>query len=227
MKIDCHCHTIYSKHAFWGYDALNTPAEMIKAAMKRGVDGLVITDHNTVKGGLVAKKAARRFKGFVILVGSEIKTKEGEIIAIGIKEDVKPEMTIEETVEKIHDLGGIASAAHPFGSFVFRRCAGKKSLMADAIEAYNATLTKSQNRTALELATRFKKPITAGSDSHCAREVGRAGIIISGDPIEDILSRKAKVFGSHISLFEVAHRTSRKFSRSFRWRISGKRGKKF
>jgi predicted metal-dependent phosphoesterase TrpH len=225
MKIDCHCHTIYSKHAFWGFDALNTPQDMIKAAIKRGVDGIAITDHDTVKGGLVAKKVARRFKNFVIIVGSEIKTREGEIIGLNIKENVAPNMTIEETVEKIHDLGGIATAAHPFGNYVFRRCAGKKSLVADAIEVYNSTLTKGQNKKALELAELFKKPVTAGSDSHSCREVGKAGIIVNGDPIEDILNRKARIFGSHISLFEIVNRSSRKFSRSIKWRISGGRSK--
>lgn len=222
MKIDCHCHTIYSRHAFWGSDALSTPLDMIKAAMKKGLDGLAVTDHNTVRGSLVAKKLAKRFK-FLIITGSEIKTREGEIIALGIKENVPIELTIEETVEKIHELGGIATAPHPFGSFIFRRCAGRKGLMADAIEVYNSTLTKSQNKKALDMAQLFKKSITAGSDTHSSRNVGNAGIIVDGDPIENILKNKVKIFGKHTSILEIANVTYRKFARSVEWRITGRR----
>jgi hypothetical protein len=222
MKIDCHCHTIYSRHAFWGSDALNTPLDMIKAAMKKGLDGLAVTDHNTVRGSLVAKKLAKRFK-FLIITGCEIKTKEGEIIALGIKENVPIGLTIEETVEKIHELGGIATAPHPFGSYIFRRCAGRKGLMADAIEVYNSTLTKSQNKKALDMAQLFKKSITAGSDAHSSRNVGNAGVIVNGDPIEDILKNRVEIFGKHTPILEIANITYRKFARSVEWRITGRR----
>lgn len=222
MKIDCHCHTIYSKHYFWGLDALNTPLDMIKAAIKKGVDGLAITDHNTVRGSLAAKKIARRFK-FLIITGCETRTKEGEIIALDVKENVPINLSIEETVEKIHDLGGIAIAPHPFGSYIFRTCAGRKSVMADAVEVYNSTLTQSQNNKALNLARMFKKPVVAGSDAHSSREVGNAGIIAEGDPIDSILKKRVKIFGKHTSILEVAYRSTRKFARSAEWRITDRR----
>lgn len=225
MRIDTHVHTIYSRHYFWGSDALNTPLEMIKAAIQKGMDGLAITDHNTVRGSLVALKEAKRFKNFMILTGCEIRTREGEIIALGIKENVPMNLTIEETVEKIKDLGGVSVAPHPFGSFIFRKCAGKKSLRADAIEVYNSTLTKGQNNKALSLAKVFKKSITAGSDAHSARVVGNAGIIVDENPIECILKNKVKIFGKHTSILEIANITYRKFARSVEWRITGRKWK--
>jgi predicted metal-dependent phosphoesterase TrpH len=225
MKIDCHCHTIYSRHSFWGSDALNTPLEMIKAAIKKDINGLAITDHNTVKGSLIAKREARRFKDFLIITGCEIKTREGEIIALGIKENVPMNLSIEETVEKINELGGISVAPHPFGSYIFRRCAGRKGLMADAIEIYNSTLTNSQNNKALSLAKLFKKSFTAGSDAHSSRNVGNAGIIVDGNPIENILKNKVEIFGKHTPILEIANLTYRKFARSVEWRITGRRKK--
>ena len=225
MKIDCHCHTIYSKHWFWGFDAINTPLEMIKAAMKRGIDGLAITDHNTVKGGLAGKKIAKRFRNFIVISGSEIKTKDGEIIGLDIKEDVPINLSIEETVEKIHDLGGIAIAPHPFGSYIFRKCANENGLKADAVEVYNSTLTKKQNNKALKFAKKFKKPFTAGSDAHSAREVGIAGIIVNGNPIDSILKNKVKIFGKGTSVLQIARTVSQKYIRSLEWRLSGKRRK--
>lgn len=225
MKIDCHCHTIYSKHWFWGFDAINTPLEMIKAAIKKGMDGLAITDHNTVKGGLVGKKVAKRFRNFIVIIGSEIKTKEGEITGLDIKENIPINLSIEETIERIHDLGGIAVAPHPFGSYIFRKCANENALKADAIEVYNSTLTKKQNNKALILAKKFKKSMTAGSDAHSAREVGNAGIIVNGNPIDSILKNKVKIFGKHTSILETARTISKKYIRSLEWRISRKRGK--
>jgi len=226
MKIDCHCHTIYSKHPFWGYDALNTPLEMIKAAMKKDIDGLAITDHNTVKGSLIAKKIAKRFD-FFIITGCEIRTKEGEIIALDIKENVPINLSVEETVEKIHDLGGIATAPHPFGNYIFRKCAGRNGLRADALEVYNSTLTKRQNNKALDLAKLFKKSMTAGSDAHSARVVGDAGIIVNGNPIEDILKNRVKIFGKQTPILEIANTTIRKFIRSAEWRIMRNKKKLF
>jgi predicted metal-dependent phosphoesterase TrpH len=198
---------------------------MIKAAIKKDMNGLAITDHNTVKGSLIAKKEARRFKDFLIITGCEIKTREGEIIALGIKENVPMNLSIEETVEKINELGGISVAPHPFGSYIFRRCAGRKGLMADAIEVYNSTLTKSQNNKALSLARLFKKSFTAGSDAHSSRNVGNAGIIVDGNPIENIKKNKVEIFGKHTSILEIANLTYRKFARSVEWRITGRRKK--
>jgi len=225
MMIDCHCHTIYSKHWFWGYDALNNPREVIKAAIKKGLNGIAITDHNTVKGSLVAKKISKSFKGFKIITGSEIRTKEGEILGLDIKKDVLINLSLKEAIEKVHDLGGIAVAPHPFGSYIFRRCVREKAIKADVIEVFNSTLYKGANKKALILAEKFKKAKTAGSDAHSIREIGNAGIICSGDPIEDILKRRVELFGRKTSLFSIARLTTKKFIRSAKWRISGKRGK--
>ena len=104
MKIDCHCHTIYSKHWFWGYDSLNKPRNLIKAAIKNGLDGIAVTDHNNVKGSLETKKVAKSFKGFKVITGSEINTLEGEVIGLGIKKDVPKALSIEEAVERLERL---------------------------------------------------------------------------------------------------------------------------
>ena len=225
MLIDCHCHTIYSKHWFWGFDALNTPEEMIKAAIKNGLNGLAITDHNDVKGSLIAKKIAKKYKGFTIITGSEIKTKAGEITGLGIKENVPMFLSLEETIEKIHDLGGIATAPHPFGKYFFRKCVGNDAAKADAIEVFNSTLTKFANKKALILSEKFKTGKTAGSDTHSIKEVGNAGIDCNGDPIEDIIKDRVKIFGIKTPLINTAYLISRKFIRSAEWRLSKTRSK--
>jgi predicted metal-dependent phosphoesterase TrpH len=226
MRIDCHCHTAYSKHWFWGFDALDTPQNMIKVAIKRGLDGLAIVDHNDVKGSIIAKKVAKRYK-FMIVNGSEIKTKSGDLIALGIKENVPIFLPLEETIERIHDLGGIAVAPHPFGKYVFRKCIGNGAVKADAIEVFNSTLTPPANIKAMKLSEKFKIAKTAGSDAHSIKEVGNAGIVFDGDPIEAIVKGKVKIFGRRTPLIDSAYLISRKFTRSFEWRLNRSRGKRF
>jgi len=163
MKIDCHCHTVYSKHWFWGFDALNTPQEMIKIAIKRGLDGLAIVDHDNVKGSLAAKKVAKRYK-FLIITGAEIKTKSGDLIALGIKENVPVFLSLEETIEKVHDLGGITIAPHPYRGLGLADKALKLDL--DAIETLNGITPPNQNKQAQQLAKTKHLPGVAGSDAH-------------------------------------------------------------
>jgi len=219
MKWDLHSHTIYSKHWFWGYDALNTPREMVKAAIKKGLDGLAITDHNTIKGGLIAKKIAKRYKNFTIIIGSEIKTLSGELIALGIEENIPKKLTLEETIERIHDLGGISIAPHPFGAYFFRRCLGEKAIKTDAIEVFNASITNGANQKALDLAKKFRLPKTASSDAHWTKNVGNAGVICE-NPLEDIRKNRTKLFCNRTSYRDIAQVAIKKFKRSIKWRIS-------
>jgi predicted metal-dependent phosphoesterase TrpH len=227
MKIDCHCHTIYSKHWFWGYDSINTPQEMVKAAIKRGMDGIAITDHNTVKGSLVGKKFARKYKNFIVITGSEIKTKDGEVLGLGIKKDVPMNLDLQETIERIHDLGGVASIPHPSGKYFFKRTVVKNPMNADAVEVFNSTVLKRGNRMAVRMAKKFKKSRTAGSDAHSIKSVGIAGIICNGNPLEAIRKNKVKIFGTYTSLLDMANLISKKFIRSAEWRISRSKAKHF
>ncbi len=221
MKFDIHCHTIYSKHWFWGIDGLSTPREMIKSAIKKGLDGIAITDHQTIKGGLIGRKIARTLKkGFIVIPGIEIRTNSGDIIALDVKENISDNLSVRETVEKIHDLGGIAIAAHPFATFIFRKCIGEKSLKADAIEIFNASSSRrGTDKRAKHLAEKFKKPFTAGSDAHWRGSIGNAGVICSNNVIDDILKRKVKVFGNYTPYYELSYMIFRKFARSIKWRI--------
>src|SRR2546430_10833763 len=80
---------------------------MIEAAIRRRLDGMIITDHDSVEGGLAGRRVARKYKGFYVIPGSEVTSKAGHILAIGIQENVPKGLSLEETIERIHDLGGI------------------------------------------------------------------------------------------------------------------------
>ena len=187
-------------------NALHSPEEMVKIAIKKGLDGIAITDHDTVKGSLVAKKYAKGIKNFKVITGTEIRCRDGEVLAYGITKDVKPKMNVIETVEKIHDLGGIAVAPHPFSGMVSRNCLGKNSNKTDGVEVFNAGgFSAKADSMAKAFAKKHKMPVSAGSDAHCAQSIGNAGIICDGDPLEAIMKKKVKIFGKYTNVFVVPY----------------------
>jgi predicted metal-dependent phosphoesterase TrpH len=174
---------------------------MIEAAIGRGLQGMVITDHDSVLGGQVGRKAARAYEGFQVIPGAEITSRSGHILAIGIEANIPKGLSVEETVEKIHDLGGISIASHPFSSRV-RPSLGEECLKTDGVEVFNATNRGLANARAVSLAQTQGRTGTAGSDAHWARSVGNAGIICD-DPINDIRRGRARLFGKYTSTWDM------------------------
>src|SRR5438046_4262967 len=174
---------------------------MIEAAIRKGLQGMIITDHDSVAGGLAGRKAARRYKEFKVIPGAEVTSRSGHILAVGIENNVPRSLTVEETVERIHDLGGIAVASHPFSSRV-RPSLGEESLKTDGVEVFNAMNRVYDNSKALALARSHMRACTAGSDAHLAQAIGNAGIICD-DPLEDIVKGRTTLFGSYTSMLDV------------------------
>ena len=174
---------------------------MIESAIRRGIDGMIITDHDTVKGGLAGKKIARGHNGFHVIPGAEVSSMAGHILAIGIEENIPKGLTLEESVDRIHDFGGVAVASHPFSNRV-RPSLGEESLKTDGVEVFNAMNRVHDNSKALALARSHMQATTAGSDAHWAQAIGSAGIICD-DPLEDIVRGRATLFGSYTSMLDV------------------------
>lgn len=168
LKIDLHVHTLYSYDGF-------TPVETLASiAVSRGLDGLAITDHDTIKGAL---KALKEITGIIIIPGEEITTKSGHLLALGIVEHIPPRLEVAEATEKIRDQGALAVIPHPtalYKPFISKQIA--KKISPDAIETINASAipfgfaTKLNRKLAEELAL----PQTSGSDSHIPETIGDA-----------------------------------------------------
>ncbi len=170
------------------------PKEIIKLAMKKGLNGIAITDHDTIKGGLESKKYET---GSVnVIVGCELNTAQGEIIGLFLTEEIKSK-EINEAIDEIHSQGGLVIVPHPFDR------SRKSSLRdisnfarkIDAIEGFNARcIFERYNKEAVEFARQRDIPITAGSDAHYAEEIGLAGIYASGSSKDEILNNNPKIF---------------------------------
>ncbi|MEA1907784.1 MAG: CehA/McbA family metallohydrolase [Euryarchaeota archaeon] len=162
MKFDLHIHSKYS------YDSFLRPDTIIKVAKKKGLDGVAVTDHNTIKGGIETSNI-NKDDDFVVIVGSEIKTEYGDVIGLFLTDEIRSRVFV-DVVDEIRDQGGLTVLAHPFRKgIVFPR-----DLLGhvDLIEGFNARSTKNLNQKAIELARGCRIPVTAGSDAHLGFEIG-------------------------------------------------------
>ena len=119
-KFDLHIHSTCSKHPFFGVDGMCPPKEIIKMAVKKGLNGIAVTDHNTVRGSLLIAKIAKNFNNnhnLLVIPGIELRSKQGDILALGVTKEIKGTKKLDavEVVEKIQDLVRNLNAASSAG----------------------------------------------------------------------------------------------------------------
>jgi predicted metal-dependent phosphoesterase TrpH len=172
LRIEFHCHTLFSK------DSLTQPETLVRTARRKGLDRVVVTDHNTIQGAL----EAQRIDPELVIVGEEIMTTCGEILASFMTEKIPARLTPQETIRRLRDQGAFISVSHPFD--IFR--SGSWDLddlleilpLVDAIEVFNARcMWPGFNSKAKALARQYDLPGTVGSDAHAEHELGLAYLI--------------------------------------------------
>jgi len=199
MKVSFHLHSKYSK------DSLLDLEKIAQIAEKNKIDAVILTDHNN----LAPEKEIEKIKKIRIIPGEEIKTKEGEIIGIFLKEKIEMGLGIKETIEKIKEQKGLVIVPHPFDSFRKNRLK-EKSLFEnidqiEIIEIFNSrNILNSANKKALEFAKKYNKVFIVGSDAHSQFEIAKAIIEIEDfsdqfDFLEKL--KKAKFFTKKTSIF--------------------------
>jgi len=174
LKIDLHVHTIFSE------DASTTLREVVTYSKKRGLNGVAVTDHRTLRGALKLAKEKR----IIVIPGLEIDTLHGHVLALNMTNPIPPKLSLPETVQRIHDLGGTAVAAHPAVVFkigITRRAASISNF--DAVEVINSAAFPFSLSTywSRKLAERLNLPQTGGSDAHQAVEIGMAYTLVYAD----------------------------------------------
>jgi predicted metal-dependent phosphoesterase TrpH len=177
--LDLHCHTSAS------FDCLASPESQVRAAAARGLTHIAITDHDRIDGALRARDAAP--DGLTVLIGEEIKTADGDLVAVFLEQAVEPGLPARETIEAVRAQGGLVGIPHPFDTFrgSMLKDPGLEAIgsLVDWIEAHNARVVGgSGNEKAAEFARELGLPGVAVSDAHSTLEVGVAYISVDGDP---------------------------------------------
>lgn len=156
-------------HSRYSYDGILDPEWILRRASTLGMNVLSITDHESIEGSLKALEVAERYN-MEVWPGMEIATNAGDIIGIGLKEEVRSR-DWEEVMRDIRRQGGIVILPHPFrGHKMVERLAAS----ADVVEIFNGRDSAVNIGLAAELARRLGKPGIAGSDAHVSSEVGNA-----------------------------------------------------
>jgi predicted metal-dependent phosphoesterase TrpH len=210
-KADLHLHTVYS-------DGYSTPAELVDYVCDHtDLRVIAVTDHDAIDGAYEAQQYAQA-RNLDVIIGEEISTREGHMLAYFIERHIRTGMTARDTIAAIHDQGGLAVAAHPYDWMV--RSLGRHHLLQngqgnpplwqfDAIETMNSSLfPQHANLHAAITARLLGLPITGGSDSHLLETVGYGVTLFAGHTADDlraaIAQRQTTVMGRRWSYGELA-----------------------
>lgn len=173
LRVEFHSHTMYSK------DSLARPERLLSACRRKGIDRLVVTDHNTIAGAMQCQELDPER----VIIGEEILTQSGEILAAFVQEHIPARLTAQETIAHLRAQGAFISVSHPFdisrkGHWQLAQLLEIAPLV-DAIETFNARcFLPSFNTQAQDFAHQQKLLGTAGSDAHTTYELGRATMLM-------------------------------------------------
>jgi predicted metal-dependent phosphoesterase TrpH len=169
MNIEFHCHTIYSE------DSLTRPRDLVETCRRKGIDRVVVTDHNTIAGA----RAAHAVDPERVIVGEEIMTTRGEILAVFVSGEIPSGLTPKETIRRLKDQGAFISVSHPFDRW--RSGAWQEEDLleivpdVDAIEIFNSRCMLPEfNSAARQFAEKHHLAGTVGSDAHATFELGQS-----------------------------------------------------
>jgi len=202
MKADLHVHTCYS------YDSISSPQEIVKAALKKGLDCIAICDHGEINGAFEAIKFASG-KPILVIPGIEIKTKQGDILGLNVKKIIPNNLSAKQTIQQIKKAGGFVVIPHAFGF----NCSFKGNLenligLIDAIEVLSANIFRRGNQKALDFAKKHDLALIADSDAHTPEFVGRAYLEVPGHDLsiqeifKKIKNKNVKLKGKETNIFE-------------------------
>jgi predicted metal-dependent phosphoesterase TrpH len=165
-------------------DGWPTPQELVDHAARRAkLDVIAVTDHDTIEGALRAREHAARRSRFHVIVGEEVSSRDGHIVALFLERRIRPGMSAAATLDAIHNQGGLAVAVHPFWRTQKRTRTGvvhgvgwlAAELDFDAVEVENATPGfYLVNQLAHRLNLGLGAAELGSSDAHILDAVGRA-----------------------------------------------------
>ncbi len=166
IRVDFHTHTNYSP------DSMVKIEDLGRRMDDAGIDKIAITDHNAIDGAL----RAREKWGDRIIIGEEVRTKQGELLVFYLQALIPKRLSVEETIAIAKEQGAVICPSHPFDRRRdywnlddLERFAGQF----DAVEVNNGrSFNPRTNALAEEYARSHRIPGIGGSDGHTLEEIG-------------------------------------------------------
>lgn len=182
MNIDLHVHTDYSG------DSNMRIGQLSKwCSMQTDLDGIAITDHDTIEGYLQIRNMRKNEENPLIIPGIEISFIHGHVLILNtVEEPKRPLMSIEEIADYAKEQEGLIILAHPYRFNGLGKLS--ENFPADAVEILNPTANGKENRLAKLLAKSRNLPGVAGSDAHSIENIGEVSSYIeSSNSIQDVI----------------------------------------
>jgi predicted metal-dependent phosphoesterase TrpH len=190
-KADMHLHTLYSD----GTASVQAVLDHVEA--HTDLDLIAITDHERIDGALRAREIHDAGDySFELTVGEEVTTRRGHVLALFIAERIPALRPLPETLERIHDQGGMAIAAHPMapltpslgaGSLLASHAARDPRRHLDAIELMNPSAAGRARRAARRRLNEevLRLPAVGNSDAHVLDGIGSAWTWFAGSSADE------------------------------------------
>ncbi len=210
MRYDFHTHTKYST------DGYVDPKILVKVAIKVGLSGVAVTDHNTIKGGLEAKKYENN--NIEVIVGSEILTDKGEVIGVFLTDEITSARFI-DVCNEIKSQNGVVILPHPFDGIrsTSLHPGPDDSHLINSVEVFNSRCVRQRyNDMANKYAVDNGLNMIAGSDAHFENEIGNAGVKTESEDIKEaVLNGDVEIFGKRSPVMNPVTTKLLKIWRSF------------
>ncbi|MCJ7617633.1 MAG: hypothetical protein MUO43_13960 [Desulfobacterales bacterium] len=192
VRLDLHVHSESHGKGF-------IDADLLRESLKRnGLDGVAITNFFNISHALFLKKEV---KEYIVIVGQEIMTKDGHIVGLGLKKNIPNCLSAEDTIDIIHEQGGLAVAVHPY---LHLGLGGKTPyLPVDAVEVYNAVIGGFfvYNFLAKKMARKMDVTPLASTDTTDGKLIGRSYTEVMTDSSDSILET---IRSGNVRLFKRA-----------------------
>jgi predicted metal-dependent phosphoesterase TrpH len=175
-RADLHIHTLASD----GTNGVVEILEHVEAATD--LDVVAITDHERIDAALAARSIALdRGLRVEVVVGEEVTTRGGHLLALWIESPIRPLRSLRETIAEVHAQGGLAIPAHPLvpyplcaqGFMLRRLLADDERYRPDGLETFNPTaLGRPRHDKAVAFAEEFGLAKVGNSDAHALAAIG-------------------------------------------------------
>jgi predicted metal-dependent phosphoesterase TrpH len=193
-----HIHSLYSDGTASVRDILDHVEE------HTDLDVIAITDHERIDGALRAAEIhAAGAYSFDLVVGEEVTTRRGHVLALFVTERIPALRPLEESLHAIHRAGGLAIAAHPLAPLPLS--VGKRSLRRvrdhehedvyfDGLELFNPSYAgRTRHAARMELNVRdLKLPGVGNSDAHVLEGIGTGWTAFPGHTALDFRAALAR-----------------------------------
>jgi predicted metal-dependent phosphoesterase TrpH len=190
-KYDLHIHSYCSPCS------VNKPADILKCAKKASLDGIAITDHGTTKGALQVKKLNKDAQ-FEVIIGEEIRTDCGDLLALYVQEEIK-HTELFSVLEEIKAQDALAVIAHPFRFVPWLKFSYPMAKIKDsisAVEVFNSRNFSYSNVKAMKIADALHIAKVGSSDAHFPFDIGKGYTIFEGNLRKAIKDKRTDAKGT-------------------------------